>query len=99
MSFYFHLLMWRFSENFQDLGERETYKKEESMHIRGDVSDSGDQRAMGDRQRERGRGEGEIMTAAREGATLVGKEVRKREDKAMNLFNVPTHHTELTFLV
>lgn len=43
-------------------GELTIRREEKSIYIRGDMGDYGDQRAIGKRKREGGRGEVEIVT-------------------------------------
>lgn len=43
------------------------------------------------------RGQAEIVKAVKQ--KLVGKEIRKKDDKEIELFKVPTCHSEFTFLV
>lgn len=43
------------------------------------------------------RGQVEIVNAVKQ--KLAGKEIRKKDDKEMEFFEVPTRHSEFTFLV
>ena len=94
--------MQPFSEIFRswEKGRLIIRRKEKRMYIRGDVSDSGGQRAVGERKTEgeRNRSGRDSGCSKRGCLTLVGKEVQKREDKEMNLFSIPIRHTELIFL-